>query len=109
MASILELIIVKEQIFEHPSGNEIDNRSVNASFAMAASVCKINCMTNHVKGDVASETENVSINERLDKMINDHKLWLETKSLNELPIIINAQYYEFLEIIHTFPLQILGF
>jgi len=49
MSSIIELIIVKEQIFGHPSGNQMDNRSANASFAMTVAICKIKLKNSVIK------------------------------------------------------------
>ncbi len=107
MASLMELLIVKEQVLIHPDENK--NREVNAIFGMMAAFSLIECMIQDATKSLFSNTHNAVVNKRIDQMLEDHQKWLETKYLNEMPVFINAQFFEFMQIIQSIPIQINGY
>lgn len=100
MASLMGLLIVKHQILIHPDSGDNPrlNRSLNAKFAMAVGFSIIDCMIVSVKTAYHFDTSNVAVNESVKKVIDDHELWLTTKNLNDLPMMINSQFLELLDI-----------
>lgn len=46
------------------------------------------------------DTNNTAVEDKMNGMHSDHRQWLEIKPLDELPVIINAQFYELVELIH---------
>lgn len=110
MASLMKLLIVKEQILIHPKEEDggILTRTLNAELGMTASFSLINCMISEATKDFYFDTINASINHQVQKILEDHKLWLITKNLNEIPIFINAQFHELIEVLLGAPYQIHG-
>jgi hypothetical protein len=111
MASIMELLIVKEQVLHHPESTEEDdtkNRQLNADFAMGAALSMISCMITNASQEIIPVTVNSSVNISIQERLEDHAVWLRTKPLTEMPVFINAQFYQMLEMIRGLPLQIHG-
>jgi len=109
MASVMELIIVKEQVLSIDSATEADEKKVNAIFGMMAALSLINCMISDAGQEFFCDTLNASVDAKVHRMLDDHQLWLETKNPNEFPIFINAQFYECIALITDLPIQINGF
>lgn len=110
MASLMELIIVKEQVlFFSDDNNEENRRKLNAFFGMTAAFSLINCMISDATQEFFCNTINAEVNKKVHGMLEDHQQWLETKPLNDMPVFINAQFYESIELIHAAPFQINGF
>ena len=65
------------------SADEIKNRELNALFGMTAALSLINCMIHNAGQEFFFNTANVAINEKVQKMLDDHNLWLQTKKLND--------------------------
>lgn len=106
MGSLMELVIVKTQGLI-PSGDDVtEKRRLNAIFGITAALSLINSMVRANGGEIVFTTQNAAIDKKLEDLFDDHKLWLSTKSLDELPIFVNAQFYELLEVILTAPLQV---
>jgi len=108
MASVLELLIVQEQVLSIPKADLLRNRELNALFGMTAALSLIECM---IPASATSNdfffpsTNNAAINNKIDQMMKHHGTWLETRHLDEMPIILNAQFYELIELVHSSPLQ----
>lgn len=100
MASLMELLIVKLQILNHPESetNVLLNRELNAKFAMSVGFCLIECMIVNVKRTFHFDSSNMGVNDRVKKVLDDHELWLKTKNLNDIPVIINSQFLELLDV-----------
>lgn len=111
MGSIMELLIVKEQFLKHPDSknNPSIDREVNALFGMTASFSMINCMISKADKEFYFDTLNHCLDVEVEKILSDHRQWLETKKLDEMPIIINAQFFHLLDILKNAPLQVNGF
>ncbi len=106
MASLSEFTIVKIQVLNITTYNEKQNRELNAYFGMTAAFSLIDCMISETNKEPFCITLNNAINNRLQQILDDHKLCLETKDVNELPIFINAQFYELFEVFYHAPVQI---
>lgn len=111
MGSLMELLIVKEQVLNHPDSetNPHLNRELNALFGMTAAFSLINCMINKADKEFYFDTINNYVDREVEKVLKDHRCWLETKELNEMPIIINSQFFHLIEILHGAPYQINGY
>jgi hypothetical protein len=109
MASLIELVIVKYQLLIHPSGDEMENRNLNSLFAMNAGLSLIDCMINNAGQEFFCNTQNAIVDKKVEKILDDHRVWLQTKELNEMPIFINAQFYELIAYIHQIPIQVGGY
>ncbi len=109
MASLMELVIVQQQVLRSDSYSKMQNRELNALFGMTAALSLINCMITNAKQEILSNTNNTEVDVRVDKILKDHLLWLKTKELDEMPIFINGQFYELMEILHVVPFQLNGF
>ena len=109
MASLMELVIVQQQVLRSDSYSKIQNRELNALFGMTAALSLINCMITNAKQEILSNTNNTAIDARVVKILNDHQLWLKTKELDEMPIFINGQFYELMEILQVVPFQLNGY
>jgi hypothetical protein len=109
MASVMELLVVMEQVLVHPDEDESLDRQVNAEFGITAALSLINCMIANAKKEFCFDCHNVSINEKATEILDNHIYWLMAKDLNELPIIINAQFFELLELLHRAPIQLNAF
>ena len=107
----MELIIVKEQVLKHPESEKRPhvNRELNSLFGMTASFSLINCMITKANTEFYFDTTNNYVDREVEKVLIDHRCWLETKELNEMPIIINSQFFHLIEILHGAPYQINGF
>lgn len=101
MASLMELIIVQTQPFELPLEHDgfKNAREVNSEFAMSAAFSLIDCMINDASQEFFFDCGHLGIETAVNKLLEDHKLWLSVKNVNEIPVIINSQFYEFLELI----------
>ena len=111
MGALMELLIVKEQVLIHPE-SETDshlNKTVNALFGMTASFSLINCMITTATKEFHFDSLNHQIDLRVKSILDNHKKWLETKELNDMPIIINGQFFELIHVLHTAPYIINGF
>ena len=109
MASLMELVIIKYQLLIHPSCDETENKRLNSLFAMNAGLSLVDCMINNAGQEFFCDTKNAIVDKKVEKILDDHRLWLETKDLNEMPIFINAQFYELIACIHQLPIQIGGY
>lgn len=105
MASIMELIIVDKQVLKCDTYNENENKALNADFAMGSALSLISCMINKPEDLCFFNTDNATVNENGDRIIKNHKTWLISKPKDSMPIFINAQFYELLELLHVVPLQ----
>lgn len=105
MASLMELIIVKEQIFKSEYFDDSKNRELNAQFGMIAALSMINSLIYEGRDGFFCSTMSASVDEKIKNILEDHKLWLRTKNLNDMPIFINGQFYELIELIHGAPLM----
>ncbi|MCW3084490.1 MAG: hypothetical protein JWP12_1856 [Bacteroidetes bacterium] len=108
MASLMELVIIKTQLLICP-GDEAENKKLNALFAMNAALSLIDCMINNAEQEFFCDTKNTAVDKEIEKILDDHRLWLETKQVNEMPVFINAQFYELIEFLHKIPIQIHAF
>lgn len=105
MGSLMELLIIKEQIMLHP--NPEKNQELNAIVGMSAAFSLINSMIKHDQEEgFYLDTRNVAIDDRLKTILINHRTWLETngtwldsKKQREMPVFINSQFHELLEII----------
>lgn len=109
MASLMELIIVKEQVLFHPQFDEPKNRELNADFGLIAAFSLIDCMISHSTQEVFCNTLNNPFNAKIDSIIDGHRTWLMTKKLTEMPILLNSQFYEMLDALQTIPIQQNGY
>jgi hypothetical protein len=109
MASILELVIVKEQMLSVPNSEDrVLKREINAKFGIYAALSLINCMKDANTLGILVDSKNAGVDEKIEQLIYDHETWLKTKPLNDVPIIINGQFYEVLESYHNGPYLIHG-
>lgn len=99
MASLLELIIVKEQVLTLETKDEFSNRMLNAQFGTSAAFSLLNCMISDATNQLIFDTNNVGINDRVELIIDDHLTWLTSKPPHDLAIFINAQFYELMEVL----------
>jgi hypothetical protein len=105
MASLMELIIVQEQVLFHPDFDEQKTRELNADFGIVAAFSLIDCMISHSTQEVFCNTVNNPFNDKIDSIIDGHRTWLITKQLTEMPILLNSQFYEMMEAFQTMPVQ----
>lgn len=105
MASLMELIIVQEQVLFHPDFDEQQTRELNADFGIVAAFSLIDCMISHSTQEVFCNTANNPFNDKIDRIIDGHRTWLITKQLTEMPILLNSQFYEMMEAFQTIPVQ----
>jgi hypothetical protein len=103
MASIMELIIVNEQVLRHPSGQIEEHRRANAIFGQTAALSLINCMISRTDQEFFCNTINESVNVRIRQMLDNHREWLQSKNLEDFPVFLNGQFYEFVDIAVSFP------
>jgi hypothetical protein len=111
MASLMELIIVKEQVLIHPQSTPQDdtlNRELNADFAIGAALSMISCMISGADQEIVTDTVNCEVNLRIENILKDHSVWLKTKPVKGMPVFINAQFYELIEMVNGIPLQVHG-
>jgi hypothetical protein len=105
MASIMELIIVNKQVLRHPSGQIEEHRRANAIFGQTAALSLINCMISHTDQEFFCNTINESVNVRIRQMLDNHREWLQSKNLEDFPVFLNEQFYEFVDIAVSFPYE----
>lgn len=96
MASVMELLIVKEQIFYIDGAEEAENRELNAFIGMMSAISIVNSMIFFESSErrFIADTINVEINNNIEISLENHYRWLKSKELNDLPINLDAQYYE---------------
>lgn len=105
MGSLMELLIIKEQIMIHPNSEK--NQELNAIVGMSAAFSIINSMIQHDQSEgFYLDTRNVSIDDRIKIILINHRIWLETNGTwlennmkKEMPVFINSQFHELLDII----------
>ena len=107
MGSLTELAIVRVQPITEIEGG-VNPRVVNAKLAMMAATALIHNIgrnLNNVDTDAGDvyfcDVRNSAVSEKVTDLLSDHAQWLEIKPLNEIPIVINAQFYEFLELMSS--------
>ncbi|MDG1331545.1 MAG: hypothetical protein P8P74_04400 [Crocinitomicaceae bacterium] len=104
MASVMELLIIQEQIFRTEDATL--QRRANAIAGMSAAFSLINSMIYHDEDEgFYIDTRNIAVDDRLKTILKNHVLWLETNGLSEdtgmhqMPVFINSQFHELLEVI----------
>ena len=99
MGSLMELLIVKEQIIIHPDPNE--QRRANAIGGMSAAFSLIDSMVYHDKEDIFYvNTKNNLVDESMKEILKNHIIWLEMNGIQssetqyDMPVFINGQFHE---------------
>ncbi|PHR32426.1 MAG: hypothetical protein COA38_06570 [Fluviicola sp.] len=104
MASVMELLIIQEQIFI--TEDESKRRRTNAIAGMSAAFSLINSMIHHDEEDLFYiDTKNIGVDARLKTILKNHVIWLETNGITEgsdihqMPVFINSQFHELIEVL----------
>lgn len=111
MASLMELLIVKQQIMTHP--DSFERQEINAIAGMCAAFSLINSMIRHDKEEIFYvDTRNKSVDDRMLEILHNHRVWLEmsgvsnSETSDDMPVFINSQFHELIEVLASVPVQI---
>jgi len=97
MCSVHELVTIKHQIIEHSDPKT--RRKLNAEFALYSGQSLINSMISHDKDDehgfyIDSAQINTAVERNIKRLLRNHRRWLRIKTLDDLPVFVNAHFHE---------------